>query len=156
MKEFELHHEILVKASAKTVFEVWTDFEHWPELYPETYESVKVQREGNRVLTEEVIKTMAGKQQATIETVLEPPHRYVRYFKDGPMEGSIRTTSLETSNDGTLVKTHMQVKLGGMVAMLLGDLAEMLFQKNIDKLSQSHARVAEAEETTTESQSSRS
>jgi len=72
------------------------------------------------------------------------------------MEGSIRTTSLETSNDGTLVKTHMQVKLGGMVAMLLGDLAEMLFQKNIDKLSQSHARVAEAEETTTESQSSRS
>ena len=156
MKEFELHHEILVKASAKKVFEVWTDFEHWPELYPETYESVKVQREGNRVLTEEVIKTMAGKQQATIETVLEPPHRYVRYFKDGPMEGSIRTTSLETSNDGTLVKTHMQVKLGGMVAMLLGDLAEMLFQKNIDKLSQSHARVAEAEETTTESQSSRS
>jgi carbon monoxide dehydrogenase subunit G len=96
-------------------------------------------------MTEEVIKTMAGKQQATIETVLEPPHRYIRYFKDGPMEGSIRTTSLETSNDGTLVKTQMQVKLGGMVAMLLGDLAEMLFQKNIEKLSQSHARVAEAE-----------
>lgn len=145
MKEFELNHEIFVKASAKKVFEVWTDFEHWPQLYPETYESVKVQREGNRVMTEEVIKTMAGKQQATIETVLEPPHRYIRYFKDGPMEGSIRTTSLETSNDGTLVKTQMQVKLGGMVAMLLGDLAEMLFQKNIEKLSQSHARVAETE-----------
>jgi hypothetical protein len=29
--------------------------------------------------------------------------------------------------------------------MLLGDLAEMLFQNNIEKLSQSHARVAEAE-----------
>ena len=144
MKEFELHHEIFVKASAQKVFGVWTDFEHWPELYPETYERVKAQREGNRVLTEEVIKTMAGKQEATIETVLEPPNRYIRYFKGGPMEGSIRTTSLETSNDGTVVKTHMQVKLGGMVAMLLGDLAEMLFQKNIEKLSQSHARVAEA------------
>jgi hypothetical protein len=39
----------------------------------------------------------------------------------------------------------MQVKLGGMVAMLIGDLAETLFLKNIEKLSQSHARVAEAE-----------
>ena len=96
-------------------------------------------------MTEEVIKTMAGKQQATIETVLEPPNRYVRYFKGGPMEGSIRTTSIETSNDGTLVKTKMQVKVGGMVATLLGGLAETLFQKNIEKLSQSHARVAEAE-----------
>ena len=144
MKEFQLNHEIFVKASVEKVFEVWTDFEHWPQLYPETYESVKVQREGNQVKTEEVIKTMAGKQQATIETVLEPPHRYIRYFKDGPMEGTVRTTTLEASNDGTLVKTQMQVKLGGMVATLLGDLAETLFQKNLDKLSQSHARIAEA------------
>lgn len=144
MKQFEFHHEIFVKAPAEKVFGVWTDFEHWPELYPETYDAVKAQREGNRVLTEETIKTMAGKQQATIETILEPPLRYTRHFKAGSMEGSIRTTSLESSNDGTLVKTHMQVKLGGMAAMLLGDLAETLFQKNIEKLSQAHARVAEA------------
>lgn len=146
MKEFEIHHEILVKAPIEKVFEVWTDFEHWPELYPETYETVKVQREGNRVLTEETIKTMAGKQQATIETVLEPPHRYTRYFKDGPMEGTIRATNLEGTADGTVVNTRMQVKLGGMIAMLIGDLAETLFQKNIEKLSRSHARVAERED----------
>ncbi|HEY4490996.1 MAG TPA: SRPBCC family protein [Acidobacteriota bacterium] len=145
MKEFEINHEILVKAPIEKVFEVWTDFEHWSELYPETYESVKVQREGNQVLTEETIKTMAGKQQATIETVLEPPHRYTRYFKEGPMEGSVRTTTLEPSPEGTMIKTHMKVKLGGMIATLIGDLAETLFEKNIEKLSRSHARVAEGE-----------
>ena len=143
MKEFDVTHEIFVRAPIGKTFEVWTDFEHWPELYPETYESVKVQREGNRVLTEEVIKTIAGKQQATIETILESPNRYTRHFKAGAMEGSVRTTTLESTAGGTLVKTHMQVKLGGMAAMLIGDLAQTLFEKNIDKLSRAHAQVAE-------------
>lgn len=143
MKEFEVHHEILVHAPQQKVFEVWTDFEHWAELYPEVYDSVKVQRSGNEVKTEEVIKTIAGKQEAATRTTLEPPSRYQREFTGGNMEGSTRTTLFEPAEGGTLVKTSMQVKLGGMAAMLIGDLAETLFLKSIDKLSRAHAVMAE-------------
>ena len=143
MKNFEINHEITVKAAREKTFEVWTDFEHWPELYPDVYESVKVSKEGDRIITEEVIKTIAGKQEARIETRLEPPHRYHRRFLSGNMEGSTRTTTFEEAPEGTLVKTHMNVQLGGMAAMLIGDLAETLFLKNIDKLSKAHAAIAE-------------
>lgn len=143
MNTFEINHEILVKAPLERTFSVWTDFEHWPQLYPDVYESVKIRKENDLIVTEEVIKTIAGKQNATIHTKLEPPARYHREFKDGSMEGSVRTTTLESTPEGTLVKTHMTVKLGGMVATMIGDLAETLFYKNLDKLSRAHARVAE-------------
>ena len=143
MKEFEVNHEISVKAPVERVFHVWTDFEHWADLYPEVYDSMKVNRQGNTVITEEIIKTIAGKQQAVIHTVLAPPHRYDRNFTEGAMAGTIRITTFEPTPEGTLVKTHMNVKLAGMVATLIGDLAETLFEKNIDKLSQAHAHVAE-------------
>jgi carbon monoxide dehydrogenase subunit G len=143
MKTFEVNHQILVKAPIERVFQVWTDFEHWPQLYPDTYESVSLRKEGDVLVTEEVIKTIAGKQKATLHTRLEPPHRYTRDFTDGAMEGSQRVTTLETTAEGTLVKTTMNVKLGGMIATMIGDLAETLFLKNLEKLSRSHARVAE-------------
>jgi len=144
MKQFQVLHEILVKAPVEKVFLVWSDFEHFAELYPEVYDSVTGYRQGNIVDTEEVIKTIAGKQQAAIHTLLEPPHRYIREFRGGAMEGSVRTTTFEPASDGTVVKTHMDVKLGGMAAMLIGDLAETLFTKNLDKLSKAHAAIAES------------
>ena len=143
MKTFEVKHEILVKAPIERVFEIWTDFENWPQLYPDTYESVTLRREGDVIVTEEVLKTIAGKQKATLHTRLYAPHRYTRDFMDGAMEGSQRLTTLEATPEGTLVKTHMNVKLGGMIAAMIGDLAETLFLKNLEKLSRAHARVAE-------------
>ncbi len=145
MKQFQVDHEIQVKAPVEKVFQVWSDFEHFAELYPEVYDRVIATRHGNVVDTEEVIKTIAGKQQATIHTTLDPPRRYVREFQAGAMEGSVRTTTFEAASDGTLVKTHMDVKLGGMAAMLIGDLAETLFTKNLDKLSKAHAAIAESD-----------
>src|ERR1044071_3328033 len=145
MKTFHVHHDILVKAPIEKTFAVWTDFEHWAELYPEVYVSVEVERNGNTVNTKEVIKSVAGKQSAGIRTELNPTASYRRDFVDGAMEGSVRSTTFETTPDGTLVKTDMDVKLAGMVAMLIGDLAETLFTKNIEKLSNAHARVAEQE-----------
>jgi carbon monoxide dehydrogenase subunit G len=143
MKTFELDHEILVKAPLEKTFSVWTDFENWPRLYPEVYDSVTLRKENDLIVSDEVIKSIAGKQNATIQTKLEPPNRYHREFKSGAMEGSERTTTFESTPEGTLVKTHMNVKLGGMIATMIGDLAETLFYKNIEKLSRAHARVAE-------------
>lgn len=144
MNTFELNHEILVKAPLEKTFSVWTDFEHWPQLYPDVYDSVKLRKENDVIITEEVIKSIAGKQNATIQTKLEPPNGYYRLFTSGAMEGSERTTTFQTTPEGTLVKTHMNVKLGGMIATMIGDLAETLFLKNLEKLSRAHARVAEA------------
>lgn len=144
MKQFQVDHEIMVKAPVEKVFQVWSDFERFAELYPEVYDSVTATRQGNVIDTDEVIKTIAGKQQATIHTILEPPHRYIREFLAGAMEGSVRTTTFESAAEGTIVKTHMDVKLGGMAAMLIGDLAETLFTKNLDKLSKAHAAIAES------------
>lgn len=143
MKTFDLNHEIIVKASPEKTFEVWTDFEHFPELYPDVYDSLKLTKETDSIVTDEVIKTIAGKQEARIRTKLEPPHRYSREFLSGSMEGSSRITTFESVPEGTLVKTYMDVKLGGMAAMLLGDLAETLFLKNVEKLSRAHAKIAE-------------
>jgi uncharacterized membrane protein len=143
VKTFEVNHEIVVKAPVQKTFDVWTDFEHWPELYPDVYDTVKVTREGDLIVTDEIIKTIAGKQDAKIETKLESPNRYERRFVAGNMEGTTRTTTFEETPEGTLVKTHMNVQLGGVAAMLIGDLAETIFLKNIDKLSKAHARVAE-------------
>lgn len=58
MNNITLHATWLIKAPLAEVFNIMTDFEHWPEYFPKVAESIHVvKREGNHLDMEATVKS---------------------------------------------------------------------------------------------------
>ena len=94
--------EIIIKAEKDKVFSAITDFENLPSKLPHIFKSVKIiSREGNSIITEELVK-MAGRDIAQkVKHVIQPTEQHEVFILEGDAKDSHIVESYEETSQGT-------------------------------------------------------
>ena len=133
--------EIIIKAEKDKVFSTITDFENLPSKLPHIFKSVKViSREGNSIITEELVK-MAGRDIAQkVKHVIQPTEQHEVFILKGDAKGSHIVESYEETSEGTKIIVEGDFKLAGKLN-LLGFFAKGKIEKSINEVMGEFAKL---------------
>ncbi len=133
--------EIIIKAEKDKVFSTITDFENLPSKLPHIFKSVKViSREGNSLITEELVK-MAGRDIAQkVKHVIQPTKQHEVFILEGDAKDSHIVESYEETSLGTKIIVEGDFKLAGKLN-LLGFFAKGKIEKSITEVMEEFAKL---------------
>ena len=133
--------EIIIKAEKDKVFSTITDFENLPSKLPHIFKSVKViSREGNSIITEELVK-MAGRDIAQkVKHVIQPTEQHEVFILEGDAKDSHIVESYEETSQGTKIIVEGDFKLAGKLN-LLGFFAKGKIEKSITEVMEEFAKL---------------
>ncbi len=133
--------EIIIKAEKDKVFSTITDFENLPSKLPQIFKSVKViSREGNSLITEELVK-MAGRNiTQKVKHVIQPTEQHEVFILEGDAKDSHIVESYEETSEGTKIIVEGDFKLSGKLN-LLGFFAKGKFEKSIYEVMDEFAKI---------------
>ncbi len=113
MKQITLHGSWLVKAPLEKVFNIMTDFEKFPEYFPEVAESVRVtRREENYLEMEAGVRSFGKLYPVTMKTRIIPGKGFIS-DNDSPVFGTSGHEEfiLSESQGGTRIDYTYQVSI---------------------------------------------
>ncbi len=133
--------EIIIKAEKDKVFSTITDFENLPSKLPHIFKSVKViSREGNSLITEELVK-MAGRNiTQKVKHVIQPTEQHEVFILKGDAKDSHIVESYEETSKGTKIIVEGDFKLAGKLN-LLGFFAKGKIEKSINEVMDEFAKI---------------
>ena len=133
--------EIIIKAEKDKVFSTITDFENLPSKLPHIFKSIKViSREGNSLITEELVK-MAGRDIAQkVKHVIQPTEQHEVFILEGDAKDSHIVESYEETSKGTKIIVEGDFKLAGKLN-LLGFIAKEKIEKSITEVMEEFAKI---------------
>ncbi len=133
--------EIIIKAEKDKVFSTITDFENLPSKLPHIFKSVKViSREGNSLITEELVK-MAGRDIAQkVKHVIQPTEQHEVFILEGDAKDSHIVENYEEISKGTKIIVEGDFKLAGKLN-LLGFFAKGKIEKSITEVMEEFAKI---------------
>jgi len=133
--------EKIIKAEKDKVFSTITDFENLPSKLPQIFKSVKViSREGNSLVTEELVK-MAGRDiTQKVKHVIQPTEKHEVFILEGDAKGSHIVESYEETREGTKIIVEGDFKLVGTLN-LLGFFAKGEIEKSINEVMDEFAKL---------------
>jgi ribosome-associated toxin RatA of RatAB toxin-antitoxin module len=133
--------EIIIEAEKDKVFSTITDFENLPSKLPHIFKSVKViSREGNSLITEELVK-MAGRDIAQkVKHVIKPTDQHEVFILEGDAKDSHIVESYEETSKGTKIIVEGDFKLAGKLN-LLGFIAKGKIEKSITEVMEEFTKI---------------
>ena len=133
--------EITIKAEKDKVFSTITDFENLPSKLPHIFKSVKViSREGNSIITEELVK-MAGREIAQkAKHVIQPTEQHEVFILEGEAEGSHIVECYKETTKGTKIIVEGDFVLAGKMN-LLGFFVKGRIERSITEVMDEFAKI---------------
>ncbi len=133
--------EIFIKAEKDKVFSTITDFENLPSKLPHIFKSVKViSREGNSIITEELVK-MAGREiSQKVKHVIQPTEQHEVFILEGDAKGSHIVEYYKDTTKGTKIIVEGDFMLAGKMN-LLGFFAKGKIERSITDVMDEFAKI---------------
>ncbi len=133
--------EITIKAEKDKVFSTIKDFENLQSKLHHIFKSVKViSREGNSIITEELVK-MAGREiSQKVKHVIQPTNQHEVFILKGDAKDSHIVESYEETSKGTKIIVEGDFKLAGKLN-LLGFFAKGKIEKSITEVMEEFAKL---------------
>jgi len=133
--------EKIIRSEKDKVFSIMTDFENLPSKLPCIFKSVKViSREGNSLVTEELVKMAGIYITQKVKHVIQPTEKHEVFILEGDAKDSHIIESYEKINEGTKIIVEGDFKLAGKLK-LLGFFAKGEIEKRINKIMDEFAKI---------------
>jgi len=133
--------EKIIKAKKDKVFSTMTDFEDLPSKLPQIFKSVKIiSREGNSIVTEELVKMGGRDITQKVKHVIQPTEKHEVFILEGDAKGSHIVESYEETTEGTKIIVEGDFKLAGNLN-LLGFFAKVKIEKSINEVMDEFAEI---------------
>lgn len=111
--KISLQAQWMIQAPLPAVFNIMTDFEHWPEYFPKVAQSLQVVgREGNTLHLEASVKSFGQKFPVHMKTEILPGKGFMS-DNESPKFGTSGHEELLLSErpEGTMIEYHYQVTI---------------------------------------------
>ncbi len=133
--------EKIIKAEKDKVFSTMTDFENLSSKLPQIFKSVKIiSREGNSLVTEELVK-MAGRDiTQKVKHVILPTEKHEVFILEGDAKGSHIVESYEETGEGTKIIVEGDFKLEETLN-LLDFFVKRKIKKSINEVIDEFAKI---------------
>jgi hypothetical protein len=148
MKSVEVR--LVIRAPMERVLEEFSDYTHAPILHKGYVESVReLQRDGNTTVALWRLKVLGVVRQATQRQTVMPPDRMANETIDGFARGTVESTFLEETGEGTAVYDRVDVRVPGWGKLLEVPVAwytrRLLWKIFLDHKSDLESRYATSE-----------
>lgn len=113
MKSITLHGQWTIKAPVQDVFDIVTNFEKFPEHFPQVAEAIKInKREGNNLDIEATVRSFGRKFQVKMKTQILPGKGFIS-DNDSYQFGTSghEELILSPNAEGTLIDYNYQVTI---------------------------------------------
>lgn len=109
--------EVKINASVDRVWEVVSDIDSEPKFWKGTKKVRNISKEGNKINREIII---AFRDQKCLQQVtITPKEKIEAQFTKGIIKGD-KVVSLIPNNEATVLKTHWDIRMTGMMGMFTG------------------------------------
>jgi carbon monoxide dehydrogenase subunit G len=110
-----------IRAPRERVYEVMTDFENWPKLFPDLVKSIRViRRTDTAAVLEGEFSLLGRKGHGVMHLRLHPPEGYSAENTSEELGEESETLKFEEAPEGTLYRWTVEARPKGLLNHLLG------------------------------------